>query len=111
MWNELSEALAPVLVEGVVSVVVLLWGFAAVYAKRKWGIQIESVNRDALHKAIETGTNLVLDSDMSRQQKLETVLNHVQASVPDAIKALSPSQDVLITLIMSRLEVAARSLK
>ena len=103
MTEELIEALLPYVVAGIVSVVSLLWGYAALYAKRKWGIQIEAIDREALHSAIATGVDLVTDKGMTRDQRIDAVKDYVAKSVPDALRKLAPSPDVLTGLILSKM--------
>ncbi len=103
MAEELIEALLPYVVAGIVSVVSLAWGYAAVYAKRKWGIQIEAIDREALHSAIATGVDLVTDKGLTRDQRIEAVKDYVAKSVPDALRKLAPPPDVLTGLILSKL--------
>lgn len=103
MFEELIEALLPYLVAAIVSVVTLVWGYAAVYAKRKWGIEIEAFDRDALHSAVATGVDLVADRVMTNDQKVEAVLDYVGKSVPDALRKLAPSPEVLTSIILAKL--------
>lgn len=81
---------------------------AAVYAKRKWGIQIEAIDRDALHSAIATGVDLVIDKGMSHDQRIEAVKDYVAKSVPDALRKLAPPADVLTSLIVAKMAAAVR---
>ncbi|MGR3593055.1 MAG: hypothetical protein ACU0BO_13910 [Limimaricola soesokkakensis] len=108
MLEELIEALLPYIVGAIGSVVMLLWGQAAVYAKRKWGIQIEAIDRAALHSAIATGVDLVTDKGMTADQRIEAVKDYVAKSVPGALRKLAPSPDVLTSLIVAKMTAAVR---
>ena len=108
MTEELLEALLPYVVAAIVSVASLLWGWASVYAKRKWGIQIEAIDRDALHSAIATGVDLVTDKGMTRDQRIDAVKAYVAKSVPEALRKLAPPPDVLTGLILAKMTAATR---
>jgi hypothetical protein len=84
-----------------------LIGFATVRFQRWTGIQIEARHREALHSAIMTAARVAVARGLTREIAAEFVSSYVRASVPEAMKRLSPSVDTLDALVRSKLlEVA-----
>ncbi len=78
-------------------------GLVAVRIQRWAGIQIEARHREALHSAIMTAARLAVARDLTREVAIEFVAAYARASVPDALKRLSPSAEALDALIRSKL--------
>lgn len=102
MLQEISEALAPYLIEAMMSLVALATGYAAVLLRRWTGIQIEERHRAALHSAIRTGVLAALDKGISGETLVGVVRDYIAVSVPDALRRLAPGDGVLATLIRAK---------
>jgi len=65
------------------------------------GIQIEAQHREVLHEAIKSGVESALryGPKMAVGTMKVHVVQHLRASVPDALKALTPGDGVLDRLI------------
>ena len=65
------------------------------------GIQIEAKHREALHQAIMTAveSSLKHGPDVGLDYLKANTLDYLQRSVPDALTALTPGDDVLDRLI------------
>lgn len=104
MFEELKEALAPHVFEALMSILTLILGWAAVQVKAWTGIQIEEKHMRALHSAIRNGALMAIQrGGVDKAILVAMVKDYVQASVPDAIKALAPSDGVLDVLVNAAL--------
>lgn len=104
--NELIEALAPSLLEAFMALIGLATGYAAVWFRKWTGIQIEEQHRQRLHSAIRNFVVLVADRGFSKEEIVPMLRRYLRDGLPDAMKALSPSDSVLGTLV----EVALRGI-
>lgn len=100
------EAALPQLMQIVGIVLMGIIGWAATAAKAKWGIDIEAKNRIALHSALMTGVMAALGRGATTQEAVEAALDYVIKSVPDALTALKPPQDVLRDLATAKVQAA-----
>ncbi|MEA5162604.1 hypothetical protein U5903_17640 [Cereibacter johrii] len=107
--SDLLTALAPSLLDLAGVVLTALIGFATLRFQRWTGIQIEARHREALHSAIMTAARVAVARGLTRDVATEFVSAYVRASVPDALKRLSPSAETLDALVRSKLlEVRGR---
>ncbi|RAZ84455.1 hypothetical protein [Cereibacter johrii] len=105
--SDLLTALAPSFLDLTGVVLTALIGLATVRFQRWTGIQIEARHREALHSAIMTAARVAVARGLTREVATEFVSSYVCASVPDALKRLSPSAETLEALVRSKLlEVA-----
>ncbi|EGJ19522.1 hypothetical protein RSWS8N_15219 [Cereibacter sphaeroides WS8N] len=105
--SDLLTTLTPGLLDLAGVVLTALIGLAAVRFQRWTGIQIEARHREALHSAIMTAARVAVARGLTRDVATEFVAAYVRASVPDALKRLSPSAETLDALVRSKLlEVA-----
>ncbi|ABA81249.1 hypothetical protein CESP606_08495 [Cereibacter sphaeroides] len=105
--SDLLTALTPSLLDLAGVALTALIGFATVRFQRWTGIQIEARHREALHSAIMTAARVAVARGLTREIAAEFVSSYVRASVPEAMKRLSPSVDTLDALVRSKLlEVA-----
>ncbi|MWP39375.1 hypothetical protein GQY15_17550 [Rhodobacter sphaeroides] len=105
--GDLLIALTPSLLDLAGVIVTTLIGFATVRFQRWTGIQVEARHREALHSAIMTGARVAIARGLTREVATEFVSAYVRASVPDALKRLSPSVETMDSLVRSKLlEVA-----
>lgn len=83
----------------------LLW--LCLWAKRRFGIDIEAKHRDALQSALMNGILLALSKNLGTNSAVAAALDYARRSVPDAIAALNPSQSVLTDLATAKLQQLA----
>ena len=82
------------------------------WLREKFKIEIEARHRHALHSALETGVNRVLDKLVKLPQvtradaAVAEAVAYVERSVPDAIKALAPSKDHLRDMALAKAKEA-----
>ncbi|WP_118138553.1 hypothetical protein [Oceanicella sp. SM1341] len=102
--HTILNALAPVALElaGTLASVLVAW--LALVAKQRLGLDIEAKHRAALDAAIMTGVRLALrragvtlpaTGALPDAAQIETAVDYVKRSVPDAVKTLRASEDVL----------------
>ncbi|EGJ19631.1 hypothetical protein RSWS8N_15764 [Cereibacter sphaeroides WS8N] len=107
--SDLLTALMPSFLDLAGVALTALIGFATVRFQRWTGIQIEARHREALHSAIMTAARVAVARGLTRDVATEFVSAYVRASVPDALKRLSPSVETLDALVRSKLlEIAER---
>ena len=104
----LAVALAPHILELIAGLLSAVIGWAAMAAKRKWGLDVEARHREALHSALMTGARMALDRAISPQGAADLAVGYAEVSVPDAIRALKPSREVLINLARAKVAEAAK---
>lgn len=84
------------------------------HAGRKlFGISVEARHREALHSALTTGASLALSMlaellaqglkpAEARSVALQTGVDYVRQSVPDAIRALEPADGLLFNMVRAK---------
>lgn len=108
LYDVLQTVLLPNLIEIVALILASLIARAALYAKRKWNIDIEASQRDALHSAIMSGIRSAILSGANNGQAVKAAVEYAKASVPDAIRSLRPNETVLLDLAASKLQQLTR---
>ncbi|EKX55711.1 hypothetical protein D516_3981 [Rhodobacter sp. AKP1] len=107
--SDLLTALMPSILDLAGVALTALIGFATLRFQRWTGIQIEARHREALHSAIMTAARVAVARGLTREVATEFVSSYARASVPEALKRLSPSAETLEALVRSKLlEVAER---
>lgn len=103
MLNQLLAAIEPILAEilGVVFLAMIGSMFAAV--KRLFGAQVEQALRGALHSALDTGAQRQIGAAGHMEPAAEAVVDYVRRSVPDAVRKLGATDDVLRDLARAKL--------
>lgn len=96
----------PLLIDLLAIVLMAALTWAAAWGKRKFGIDIESRHRDALHSALMTGARLAAARQLTGPGALQLIMDYVRKSVPDALATLDPSQAVLTDLADAKLQEA-----
>ncbi len=84
-------------------------GWAAAAVRKKWGIEIEARHREAMHSALLTGAQLALKHELTGKAAVDLILRYVVSSVPDAIKGLGASHEVMTDLAKAKLEQVAQA--
>lgn len=102
--NVFMEAVMPQLVLLISAVLTALLGWLTTMVREKWNIEIEAKHRDALHSAIMTGVLVALKQNLTGPAAVSVALDHVKKSVPDALKKLGPSTEILTNLAKSKIE-------
>ena len=102
MMQEIFEAARPGLIEALMGLIWLGLTYLAFVFRRYTGVFVEEKHLRTLHSAIQTGLLAAMDRGLTKDVITETVISYVRASVPDAVKALRPSDDVLATLIAAK---------
>lgn len=109
--NELITGLLPAVTSFGVVVGTLILGFLSTKLSAKYKVQIEEgkkviekIDRDALHKALETAASLVKGKGLLGEMAVDFMIDYVFKSTPDAIRNLKPSSAVLQELAKSKLE-------
>lgn len=124
--------LPPEITEILISLFLALLGYVAIRVERmlkeKTGIEIEAKHREALKAALNTGARIAAGRVAShinpadagkfkaaeealRREMFDIVREHIRASVPDALKALRPDQEVIGNLIESAVIAAEQEIK
>ena len=110
MIDSLQSVLQPVIVDLLMFVILALAGWVMSKLPEKWRVEIEAKHREALHKALDTGIGLLIDTAQKHpavagpDMALDTVLDYVERSVPDAIKRLGPSRKQLEDMARAKLQ-------
>lgn len=108
LLTAILAAVKPYLLELIGIALTILIGQITLYAKRKWGIDIEARHREALHAALTTGAQMALDRKLTTQAAINLAVGYAQRSVPDAIKALKPATEVLENLARAKIAAAGK---
>ena len=95
-------------------------GWIALGANRFLGISLEGRHREALHSAATTAGILVLssiaellakgmDSEKARVVATQQGVAYIRQSVPDAVRALKPAENILFDLVRAKSALAELS--
>lgn len=79
---------------------------ASLVAKKRWGIDIEARHREALHSALMSGVRAALAKGLSGQAAIQAAVDHATSSVPDAMRGLNPTMEVLGNIAAAKLREA-----
>lgn len=109
--NEILQGLMPALSVFAVTVGTVFLGWLTTKLNDKFGKEIEeakkvieSFDRDALHKAMETAATLAKGKGLIGEMAVEFILDYVFKSTPDAVKGLEAGGEVLADLAKAKLE-------
>lgn len=105
----------PALFELLSVIVTAVISMAALKMREKFNIQIEEKYKQDLHDSAMTGARVVVARlgvvGAESDQAINSVLDHMQKSTGDAIKALDPDAGVLTEIAVAKLEVAKNEAK
>lgn len=107
--NSILTAASPHIIDLLGLVLTGIIGWAAAAARKKWGVDIEARHREALQSALLTGAQLALKHELTGKAAVDLILRYVVSSVPDAIKGLGASHDVMTDLAKAKLEQVAQT--
>ncbi len=103
LWTELSAAVLPGAVALFGTVLTIILNRAASVARERWGIEIEARHREALHAAAMSGLLAALSRGKAGDAAIDAAIDHVTASVPDAVDKLAPRSGVLRSIVEGKL--------
>ena len=110
MWDIIS----PLIANTLAVILTGLIGWAATALQRKFNIEIEASYRESLHRAVMTGVNAALARvgglveplpPTMKVQVIDEAIEYTKKSVPDAIRHLDVSPEVLGSLATSKLNL------
>lgn len=105
-FAELYAAVLPTILQLIAAALGALMIRATSLASSRWGIEIEAKHREALHSAIMSGIAAALSKGLTGTAAISSALSYTVNSVPDALAALKPSQEVLNALAEAKLRDA-----
>ena len=73
------------------------------------GLDMEAKHREALHSALTSGAQLALKHELTGKAAIDLILRYVVSSVPDAIKGLGASHEVMTDLAKAKIEQVAQA--
>lgn len=116
MIDTITDTLQPVIVEVLLTLALAGIGWLMRFLPERMRIEIEAKHRAALHSALETGVNYALDAVEATLRAnpaiavgdatVGRVLDYVERSVPDAIRKLGPSRNILQDMARAKLTEA-----
>lgn len=121
----LINTFLPWAVELALAALVAIAGIALRFVSKKWNLdtqaaekKLESFNREALHLAITTAVaNVIARNGIGKDLKIEvgspafaTILDHILRSVPDAMKAFTPSDATISNIATAKAVELSRNL-
>lgn len=112
MLDIINTIIAPYLPDLIGAAVTALIGYAVALIKAKFGIEIEARNREALHSALTTGALLGLAKlgvTASKDELAAASVEYAKTSVPGALARLAPSNEVLTSLALSKVQKVTQS--
>lgn len=111
--NDLIQQVLPALLSLVGIVALAAIGAISMKLNKKFAVEIEqgkkvieSFDREALHKAMETAALLVKDKGLIGQKAIDFMLDYVFKSTPDAVEGLAPGAKVLTDIAQAKLTQA-----
>lgn len=110
--NELIDQVTPYLISLAATILTFLAVKANAYMKVKTGLEIEAINRQALHSALETGVELAIAkatknktaATAAQEELVAMIVEYVKRSVPDALETLRPSREQLQDMAIAKVE-------
>lgn len=110
MIDTIQAVLAPLVADYIGFLLLAALGFFMRHLPAKWRLEVEQKHRDALHKALETGVNLAIDTLQlhpavaTHDKAIAVVIDYVKGSVPDALKRFTPTQQQLEDMARAKLQ-------
>lgn len=104
--SEISALAIPAVVSLCGTVITVVFARVSSVAKARWGIEIEARHREALQSALMSGIRSALARGLTGDAAVKVAIGYADVSVPDAIKALKPSGDVLDAIALAKLREA-----
>ena len=108
--DSIQAIVQPIIVDLLLMLVLAIAGWALSFLPARFRLDIEARHRDALHKALDTGVGLAIDTLQKHptiaapDMAIGAVLDYVDRSVPDALRKLAPSRAQLEDMARAKLQ-------
>jgi len=106
----IQNIVQPIIVDLLLTLILAIIAWLMRKLPERWRLDIEARHREALHKALDTGIGLVIDTMQKHptiaapDMAIGTVLDYVERSVPDALRRLAPSRAHLEDMARAKLQ-------
>lgn len=82
------------------ALITALLGYIGMWVRARFGVEISAKHRDALHSALMTGVETAVRRNPAAgvREVMDDAIEYARESVPDALKALAPSNPILRTI-------------
>ena len=105
--NPYLEAFLPI----ISLVITTMLGVAVAYIKKKYDIDVEVADRQALHSALQTGIQAAIQKServvdpayINKEKIISEAVSYAEKSVPDAVRRLEPTPEVMAHIALSKL--------
>lgn len=110
MLDIVQNIVQPIIVDLLLTLILAIIAWLMRKLPERWRLDIEARHRDALHKALDTGIGLAIDtmqkhpSIAAPDMAIGVVLDYVERSVPDALRKLAPSRAHLEDMARAKLQ-------
>lgn len=110
MIDMIQNIVQPILVELLLTMILLAAGWLMRRLPERMRLDIEARHREALHRALDTGVGLVIDTLQKHpavavpDRAVSEIAGYVHRSVPDALRRLAPSQAQLEAMARAKLQ-------
>lgn len=110
MIDMIQNIVQPILVELLLTTILLAASWLMRRLPERMRLDIEARHREALHRALDTGVGLVIDTLQKHptiavpDRAVSEIAGYVHQSVPDALRRLAPSQAQLETMARAKLQ-------
>lgn len=110
MIDIIQNIAQPIIVDLLLTLILAIIAWLMRKLPERWRLDIEARHREALHKALDTGIGLAIDTMQKHptiaapDMAIGTVLDYVERSVPDALRRLAPSRAHLEDMARAKLQ-------
>ena len=110
MIDVIQNIVQPIIVDLLLTLILAIIAWLMRKLPERWRLDIEARHREALHKALDTGIGLAIDTMQkyptiaAPDMAIGTVLDYVERSVPDALRRLAPSRAHLEDMARAKLQ-------
>lgn len=110
MIDIIQNIAQPIIVDLLLTLILAIIAWLMRKLPERWRLDIEARHREALHKALDTGIGLAIDTMQKHptiaapDMAIGTVLDYVERSVPDALRRLAPSRTHLEDMARAKLQ-------
>lgn len=110
MIDIIQSVVQPIIVDLMLTLILAVIAWLMRKLPERWRLDIEARHRDALHKALDTGIGLAIDtmqkhpSIAAPDMAIGVVLDYVERSVPDALRKLAPSRAHMEDMARAKLQ-------
>lgn len=107
--DSIQNILQPIIVDYATWLILGALGWFFRRLPERWRIDIEAKHREALHRALHSGTELLIDTLQKHpavavpDRAIGEIVDYVRMSVPGAIRRLGPSQEQLEQMARAKL--------